>query len=261
MRNSITVDGVSLSTYGVYCNGNATFGSPHKEYTLYDVPNRDGSVVGVQKRLQNIEVSYDCFIFKDFSDNMRKLRSFLLSRNGYVEISDTYDTTHYRKGIFEGPIEPEVRPSLDAGQFTLTFNCLPQRWLNSGKTWVNSDLDPEILEVNNPTLFTAKPIIKFSGFSADFNAMVYGNENDTPSVAIHVDASTYQGNVLFLDSESHKCYNEGGVNVSKYVTLIDGSAPSVLGVDFPLLSDGDSYIEISSGAVTQISVLPRWWEV
>lgn len=261
MRNTITVDGVNLSTFGVYCNGVGTFGSPFKEYTLYDVPNRDGSVLGVQKRLQNIQVSYECFIYTNFAANMQSLRSFLLSLNGYVEISDTYDTTHFRKGFFEGPIEPEVRPMLDSGKFTLTFNCLPQRWLNSGKTWINSGLDPEILEVDNPTRFIAKPIIKFSSFPSDFSAIVYGDGGDTPSVSISVDTSSYVGVSLFLDSESHKCYDEDGTNVSKYVTIIDGTDPSVLGVDFPQLSSGKTCIEMLTGAVSLIQVLPRWWEV
>ena len=62
MRNYLTVDGVNLSTYGVYISGEGTYGAPQKEFTEYEVPAKNGSDISGVTRLTNIEVRYPAFI-------------------------------------------------------------------------------------------------------------------------------------------------------------------------------------------------------
>lgn len=255
MRKHLYVDSVDLATFGVYISGQGTFGAGEREYTFYDVPSRDGALVGAQTRLANVSVSYDCFIYTNFETNIRNLRSFLLSRVGYVKINDDYDTTHYRMGVYEGPFEPTVTTKNDAGQFTLTFNCQPQRWLTSGNTTVtiNAGGGMSVLIGTNPSPFKSKPIIE-----------VYGSGFFTLNgVKVTVDAIANATSVV-IDCDTMACtYTyQGRVYECSYAvgfTDING----VNDVDAPVLVAGENRIDATSTyfTVTKIVVTPRWWEV
>ena len=134
MRNYLTIAGRDSRDFGVYISGQGTFSAPEKAYEFYDVPGRNGAIIGNDHRLENIEVTYQCFIYADFSKNIGDFRTFLLSLNGYQELTDSYHPDEYRMAVYVGPFEPEVTAKNDAGSFELVFNCKPQRWLYSGNT-------------------------------------------------------------------------------------------------------------------------------
>lgn len=140
MRNYLTIAGKDSRDFGVYISGHGTFSAPEKAYTFYDVPGRNGAIIGNDHRLENIEVSYECFIYTNFNQNIAEFRTFLLSLDGYQKLTDSYHPDEYRLAVYVGPFEPDVTAKNDAGSFTLTFNCKPQRWLISGETtysWVS----------------------------------------------------------------------------------------------------------------------------
>lgn len=256
MRKHLYVDSVDLATYGVYISGQGTFGAGEREYTFYDVPSRDGALVGAQTRLANVSVSYECFIYTNFETNIRNLRSFLLSRVGYVKINDDYDTTHYRMGVYEGPFEPTVTTKNDAGQFTLTFNCQPQRWLTSGNTTVtiNAGGGLSTLIGINPSPFSSKPIIE-----------VYGSGFFTLNgVKVTVDAISGVSSIK-IDCDTMACTyldGYGFVHDAAYaVGFTDTSG--VNDVDAPVLKTGTNRIDATNTyfTVTKIVITPRWWEV
>ena len=257
MRKHLYVDSVDLATYGVYISGQGTFGAGEREYTFYDVPSRDGALVGAQTRLANVSVSYDCFIYTNFETNIRNLRSFLLSRVGYVKINDDYDTTHYRMAVYEGPFEPTVTTKNDAGQFTLTFNCQPQRWLTSGNTTVTINAGDGAFAVigTNPSPFKSKPIIE-----------VYGSGFFTlNNVKVTVDAISGASSVV-IDCDTMACTYLDGYGFKYDASYAVGFADYLSGVndvDAPVLKSGQNKIDASNYAftVTKIVITPRWWEV
>lgn len=134
MRNYLTIAGKDSRDFGVYISGQGTFSAPEKAYEFYSVPGRNGDVIGNNHKLENIEVSYECFIYSNFNQNIADFRSFLLSIDGYQRLQDSYHPDEYRMAAYVGPFEPEVTARNDAGAFTLTFNCKPQRYLTSGDT-------------------------------------------------------------------------------------------------------------------------------
>ena len=139
MRNYFILAEKDSRDFGVYISGQGTFSAPEKAYEFYNVPGRNGAIIGNDHRLENIEVSYECFIYRDFNKNIADFRTFLLSLNGYQKLQDSYHPDEYRMALYVGPFEPEVTSMNDAGSFTLTFNCKPQRYLISGDTtygWV-----------------------------------------------------------------------------------------------------------------------------
>lgn len=133
MRNYLTFGGRDSRDFGVYISGQGTFSAPEKAYTFYSIPGRSGALIGNERRLENIKVSYECFIYSNFSQNIADFRTFLLSLDGYQELTDSYHPDEFRLACYTGPFEPTVTTKNDAGSFTLTFNCKPQRYLYSGR--------------------------------------------------------------------------------------------------------------------------------
>lgn len=257
MRNNLCVDGTDLATFGVYVSGGGTFSAPEKEFTWYDIPARNGSVLGYERRLQNIQVSYDCFIYASFDTNIANLRSFLLSRDGLVRIADTYHPTEFRMGVYSGPFEPSVERTLDAGRFTLTFVCLPQRWLTSGETYTTITRPASgtaTTGFTNPTRFDALPIMRVYGAGA-FQIGQYTLTMDASAPA----SIASLGYWVDCEKMTVKTNITGGTSLSQYfsITLGGQQAPT-----FPKLAPGSTGVVLDSTQnVTQIKFAPRWWTV
>lgn len=245
MRKHLYVDNVDLATYGVYISGGGTFSAPEKEYTWYSVPSRNGDILGLNRRLLNIKVTYDCFIYTNFDTNIANLRNFLLSRDGFVRISDDYHTGEFRKGVYEGPFEPTITKKLDAGSFQLTFNCMPQRYLTSGETATTYTSFP--VNVTNPTQFPAQPLFRIYGTGE----LAVGN------VSIFI-SSSYPYSYVDVDCENMSAYY-GSTNVPQYVGFLRTGA-TLYGLDAPTLPSGVTAIR-NLGSITKLELTPRWWEV
>lgn len=162
MRNYFILNGRDSRDFGVYISGQGTFSAPQKAYTFYNVPGRNGAILGNENRLENINVSYEAFIYADFDNSIAKFRTYLLSLNGYVKLTDSYHPDEYRYAVYTGPFEPKVTKINDAGSFTITFSCKPQRYLTSGDTsyyWVpggSQEISGSELNVYGSKLDTSK---------------------------------------------------------------------------------------------------------
>ena len=182
MRNYLIINGVDSRDYGVYISGQGTFSAPERAYEFYSIPGRNGALIGNEKRLENIAVTYPAFIFgDDFSEKVANFRSFLLSNIGYQRIEDSYHPDEFRMGVYVGPFEPEVTQINDAGQFDITFNCKPQRYLKDGETTytygTSSVISGKEVSVNgailDPTYFTVNFDSVRSGYATTSNPKRY----------------------------------------------------------------------------------------
>lgn len=237
MRNYLTIDGADSRDYGVFISGQGTFGSPAKAYNMLTVPGRDGDLIGPERRLQNIEVTYPAFIYSNFETNLKNFRNFLLSRDGYVKISDTYHSGEYRMGVYRGPFTPDVLKTNNAGQFNIVFNCKPQRFLDSGDTAVSGD-------ITNPTQFDSRPLIIIPAKNASYSGSIeIGSDTITLT---DMPAST----IAYIDCEMMDCYGENGENLNSCVTLS--------GYDFPVLHPGANGVDSD---ITGVTIKGRWFIV
>ena len=188
---TLTFDGQSSRNYGVYITGNAVFNAPERAVEMITIPGRNGAFALDQGRFENIEVSYPAGIFTDneadFAEAISDFRNFLCSRKGYVRLTDEYNPDEYRLAIYKSGLE--VDPALlRAGEFTITFECKPQRFLTSGETAITVNSGDTL---TNPTLFESSPLLEVEGYGAiELAGYEIVLENETMGEVILVNSGT-----------------------------------------------------------------------
>ena len=235
MRNYFTFGSITSTSYGVYITGTGVYNAPERSYESITVPGRDGALLGVEKQLLNIELTYPAFISSNFKTNMSDFKAALLSQTGYQRLTDTYYPTEFRKAVYRGGMEVDARTQHDAGQFDITFECKPQRYLVSGESAVMVASGGTL---TNPTKFPSQPLIRVTGYGT-----LYVN-SDKITVA---SGNTY----VDIDCETMDCYY-GTTNANSYVTFQN--------TDFPVLKSGSNSFTYS-GNITALTITPRWWTV
>jgi phage-related protein len=236
MRQYFTYDGRDSRDFGVYISGQGTFKSPARAYNMISVPGRNGDLVGIENRLENVEITYPAFIYTNFESNVRALRNYLLSKLGYCRLWDTYNFNEYRRAVYRGGLEPDVLQNNKAGSFDITFDCEPQRYLITGETATTLTASGSIY---NPTLFPSRPLLRVYGTGI----LGIGSQSITLLSGI--------GSWVEIDCEIMEAY-QGTVSKNAYIQLSS--------YKFPELVPGANNISLGSG-ITRVVITPRWWEV
>lgn len=233
MRNWLTLDGKSSKDFGVYISGLNTFGAAERDQTKVEVVGRNGDLTIDNGRYRNVSVVYPAFIYDGFKENVAAFRNFLLSKKSYTRLEDTYHPDEYRLAKFVGSFNAEVVANLVAGEFDLTFDCYPQRFLKKGELESEFTSSGAIL---NDTDQTALPLVR-----------VYGDG----SVTINGTTITISGSDSYtdIDCDLQEAYKDS-LNVSKNntITLNDGK--------FFDLESGENAISFTASKVV---IKPRWW--
>ena len=230
MRNWLTFDGVSTKDFGVYINGAQTYDAPARSREVISVPGRNGDLIIDNGRYENTEVTYHAFIYRDFEVNVEGFRNLLLSRTSYKRLEDTYHPQEFRLGIYNGNFSADVVEWLEAGEFDLTFNCKPQRFLKSGEDAITFTSDGSLL---NETMQTAKPLLR-----------VYG----TGTFSIGGATMTISSANVYTDIDCDL------MDAFKGTTNCNGNISGT----FAALAPGDNAVTLGSG-ITKIEITPRWW--
>ena len=231
MINYLTYDGKNLREYGLYVNGTYTFSAPERSIQKVVVPGRSGTLTIDNKRFENFELRYAAFIIRDFPVNIEGLRNWLLKSAGYRRLEETYHPDEYRMARFVSKLDVEATSLMREGNFTLKFDCMPQRFLKSGEMPVEYSADGTIF---NTTLQTAKPFLR-----------VWGNG----TVGIGSATLTISGVTdpyIDIDCESMDAYYEASNRNNK----ISGT--------FPVLEPGANGVDLGAG-ITKVQITPRWW--
>ena len=123
------------------------------------------------------------------------------------------------------------------GVFTVSFSCLPFRYLDEGQEAITITSSP--YTITNPTVFQSKPYFQVNGNGEGRISI------NSVSQHPHWDLTNIDGYIEF-DSEQ--------MNFHK------GSEPKndcVEGSGFPVLDPGTNSI-VFAGDITSVSVIPRW---
>ena len=172
--------GVDSSDYGIYITGDAVYNAPERSVEFVSVPGRNGDIALDQGRFENITVTYPAGTFgmtpQEFREAVAGFRNAILSQKGYQRLEDTYHPDEYRMAVYASGLEVDPTQYGTAGEFSLAFNCKPQRWLTSGEAEVSVS-DGGTL--TNPTLFDASPLLKVTGYGTiEFNDYTIELAND-----------------------------------------------------------------------------------
>lgn len=234
MRQWFIFNGKSSKDFGVYISGLNTFGAPERDVDIISISGRNGDLTIDNGRYKNIDVSYPAFIFDRFDNNIEGLRNFLLSQSGYKRLEDTYHPNEYRLARYKSGLTPKVIDELYAGEFDLTFDCYPQRYLKSGDQTITMTADGSLF---NEYAQIAKPIIRAYGVGS----FTVGDVTVTINSA---------DDYTDIDCELQEAYKDDlTTNCNANITLDDGV--------FPSLISGDNAISIDG--ITQLDIKPKWW--
>lgn len=240
--NSFNFGGVSSSNYGIYISGDSVYNAPEKAYDMQVILGRNGNLAIYQNRFENIELTYPAFTFDDdqtqFAGSVSDFRNAMYAMNGYQRLSDTYHPDEFRLGIYKAGLEVSPTHYHTAGEFDITFDCKPQRFLKSGETVTTFTTNGNI---TNPTAFEAKPLLKVTGYGTlgvgDRSVIITGTA----------------GQVIYIDCEIMEAWSMSGSAIiprNDYVQYV--------GNKFPVLVSGVNGISMS-GNITKVEVTPRWW--
>lgn len=157
--------GVDSSEYGIYITGESVYNAPERDVEFIEVPGRNGSIAMDKGRYRNVTVSYPAGCYgisqKEFAERLSMFRNAILSQRGYQRLEDSYHPEEYRMGVYASGLEVSPASYGRAGEFTLTFECKPQRFLTVGDYPVPLD-SGDVLQ--NPTLFDSGPLVEISGY-------------------------------------------------------------------------------------------------
>lgn len=234
MRNWLTFDGKSSKDFGVYISGLNTFGGAERDQESVSVIGRNGDLTIDNGRYRNVTLSYPAFIFKDFNTNISAFRNYLLSRTSYKRLEDTYHPDEYRIAKYTGSFDPDVVANLVAGEFELTFDCYPQRFLKRGEKEYSFTASGAI---RNDYEQTALPLVR-----------AYGDG----TVTINGITITIAGSDTYtdIDCDLQEAYKDTlATSKNSTITLTDGS--------FFNLESGDNTVSFSGPS--KVVITPRWW--
>ena len=211
--------------------------APAHKYNKVTVPGRSGALLMDLASYDNIQREYDVQIAND-SDlaAFDALRNYLASCTGYLRLTDSFDTAHYYMAAYTEAFDMDADwRSKKRGRGTVTFDCMPQRFLLSGET---VQIFTASGTIENPTLFPAKPLLR-----------VYGNG----TVGVGSTNITIVNTDVYTDIDCAMGYAyKGGSSKNLNVSLSSR--------DFPSLAAGETGISLGTG-ITRVEVTPRWWTV
>ena len=105
MINYFTFDGESSLDYGVYIGGQDTYNAPQRDVSKVAIPGRNGELIRDNGRFLNAQVTYTIVVMDEFRDKTDAIKAWLLSKDTYVRLEDTYHPGTYRMAKVAGGID------------------------------------------------------------------------------------------------------------------------------------------------------------
>lgn len=230
--NELIFNGVNFTAFDAYYATSNFLDGAAKDYTSVSVLGRSGDLQISNNRYKNITVKVRVYVRSNMEQNIRAMRSYLESVNGYARLELSDQPNEYRIGLFKDMFAPKPYDR-NVGVVDLTFDSMPQRFLKTGENWTTVTTS-----LRNPTLFPSKPIIR-----------VWGNGSlQINSVTVTVANSPYE--YVDIDCELMDCYY-GSNNANSYVSFST--------TDYVTLQSGVNSFVISG--FTKVEVKPRWFEI
>ncbi len=231
MGVKISFDGISSEDYGLVVTEAEPANVPERDVTMVDIPGRDGLLSVDNGKYKNVTVAYG--VAGRYPGDMAEFLEKIASVRGYAKLTESIFSDSFRMARLSGGIGVDMvgRTAARAG---LTFDCKPQRFLNSGEVVQTFSAAGSLI---NPTGQEALPLIT-----------VHGSGSGTASVGGVTVTISQITDGMIIDSENKNVY-KGTNNLNSKM-----SGP------FPTLPAGTSGVAFTGG-VTGVDIKPRWWKL
>lgn len=233
--HSLTFNGKNSAIFGLMVTGSGTYNAPERDYESIAIPGRNGELTLDNGRFKNVQVTYPAFVRPPLADNMRRIRAWLCSVQGYARLTDDYDPGYFRLARFVDGLTVEGKAMNTVGEMRIQFDCQPQRFSVDGEFGIRYFPVARGATITNPEAFPALPIIKTNRAGT---ITVNGKSLTVPAA---------DGEVLIIDCEMQAAY----VGTTSYTSLVSG--------EWPVLEPGENTLSWTAGMVGEI--IPRWWTV
>ena len=238
--NAFTYNGTSSYNLGLKIESKNVFSAPQYDTTFQSIPGRDGDLILPNGRYPNVQVTYSVFLpaktLTELQEKITAVKAWLYTEpDRYHELRDSYDTGTFRRAVINNALDIEDQLN-KIGVFTVSFSCLPFKYLNSGQETVTLTSSSNL---TNPTAFTAKPLIRVNGSGE--GRITFRNTTD----GLRLNLTELDG-YIEIDSEQMNCYKG-----------IEPKNDYVEGNGFPVLRPGTNRI-IIAGNITSVEIKPRW---
>lgn len=235
LDESFVFDGILAKSMGIELTEPMTISSAVPQIETVSIPGRNGDLHYYDGAYSNRKVTAKCFMLDEtLKSDINKINSWLLGARGYRKLILDDDPQHYMMARVSSGIPFKTIRGILNPSFDITFDCKPQRFLNYGDD--EEDVTTSLL-IYNPTVFESYPII-----------ISTAKGTGTIKIGDKIISTTYVG-TMYYDSENDVAYN-GNENLNSKISVSD----------MITLVPGENTITISSN-VTEIKIIPRWWEI
>lgn len=235
----IVFNGYSSTDFGIHVERPPVYSIAEQEYDVQHVLGRNGDVVSPLESYKNVSQPYDISVGSltvPYDELATRLAQWLHSADGYARLTDSWNPTTYRLAMYKEALNLS-NIMHHGGRVTITFDCMPQRFLLAGETAVYLT---EATVFTNPTIYTALPTIIVSGTGSG----VIGIGNRAVTVS-HLDLGD-----ITISSSLQDAYSNGGLENRNSDTALSGG--------WPILPAGDTEVSFT-GDITYVEVIPNWW--
>lgn len=249
--HSITFDGTNSRAFcKLFVDGSNTFNAPERDIESIPIPGRNGELTIDNGRYKNMKVTYSAWIAENFNENAEKARNWLCRKTGYKILTDDYHPEEFRKARFVSGLNFSTIAGHEAGVTNLVFDCMPQRFLNSGLTPVSVVNGGQI---ENPSKMESLPLYELTIVGSGTSQLRLTRTGGGYSyVTIKIPAGETFPFVMYLDAELQRAYDGNNVSKDAYVT---GTIPYIPGK----VSSSSITVSYNTSVISGVTITPNWW--
>lgn len=257
----------SYRDFGVLLSEQPKRPIPARVQEVVDIPGRNGAVIIDNGSYENATCDYNVVFVCDrseWSEKAHTLASWLFASKEYAVLSDDYDDDCYRMAIASGNATEVEGLMMNTGMCTISFNCKPQRYLNSGAIEVYgttlSEGETFTFEQTNPTQFDASPLIRISMPGGHIiSSELYYFKLSSGGVEFIFDGVLSKTD-LFIDTEKMIAYDsEGNNRTGEFILNTQNRLPVIPPNESLTISD--VHMDEEGEDAPLIYMTPRWWKL
>lgn len=231
-----TFDDRSASGFGLLVSAVDVYNGAARKYEEYKVLGYSGTFKQSYDQFENVKRSYNIAIpdscngdvvASSLAELTHYLRTWLLSPQGYKELTDTYEPGILRFACFSGSFEAVIGSLLKYGTATITFDCKPQRY-DALSYYNDVAITSTHKSVQNTTFFPICPLYRFEfGGAEDINLFVSTNFGTSGQIIVdESEAAAVEQGIVYYDSQLDIAYyGNGAIATAAVTTFGDVTVP------------------------------------